>query len=124
MLRRSVRCKTSFQSTPGFGRCSLWQYNHEGACDGPSKRRAHVLLRVPNVTLGAEIGGAEIGPDNLRDNGFNDFEKTAQRRQCGHRQPCPPLFTRMHGAYQQFAHWIKQEEAKTEMNDAVVMIPV
>src|SRR6266487_1274139 len=37
----------------------------------------HVLLGVPNVALRAEIGGAEIGPNNLGNDRFQYFEKTA-----------------------------------------------
>src|SRR5207249_11890617 len=37
----------------------------------------HVLLSVPNVAMRAEIGGAEIGPNNLGNDRFQYFEKTA-----------------------------------------------
>jgi len=41
----------------------------------PTNAACHVFLCVPNVTLRTEISGVEIGSNNSRDDGLNDFEK-------------------------------------------------
>ncbi len=47
----------------------------------PDKCRGHVLLGIPDIALRAEIGCAEIWPNDLRDDRFQYFEKllNAQR---------------------------------------------
>src|ERR671923_214855 len=68
-------------------------------------------------------GIPRFGPDDLRHDRFNDFEKTAQRGQRDNCQPNSPLSPGMPGTHQHFAHRIKQEKSETKMNDAIIMIP-
>jgi len=72
--------------------------------------------------LRPEISRAEIWPDNLGNDAFEDFEKTTECAKGCRRQPWSPGFFDPSGTNQQLAHRIDQQKPKREMDHAIVMI--
>jgi len=48
--------------------------------DRTAERKEHVLLRIPFVALGTQIGRAESGTDDHRDRAFHGLVKAVERQ--------------------------------------------
>ena len=54
--------------------------------DGAEKGHEGVFLCIPDIALGAEVGGAEFGTDDFRDDGLDDFVEVAERQYQRYRE--------------------------------------
>src|ERR1044071_10246071 len=95
-----------------------------GSENSPDDCRGHILLGVPNVALSSEISRAEVRMNNLGDDCFKDFKKTAQGDDGGESEPWQPGKVDSRSALQEFLDWINQQESEAEMNYPVIVIAV
>lgn len=82
-----------------------------------------VLLGIPDITLGAEEGGARLRVDEHRDPPLERFVDDATRRNIGDAEPCSCNRTEpWHAPERQFVQWAQKQEAEGEVDESVVMV--
>ena len=88
---------------------------------GRHDSQPHVFLRIPNVALQSQIGGAEIGIDDHHNERLQDLEKTTERDDDRRRQNPRPEPRFPGDAHEYFLYGV-HHDAEGEVHEAVEMV--
>ena len=77
---------------------------------------------IPLIPLRSQVGSTELRADQHGDDSFQYLIKNAESHDHRHRQKVSPLLLHLRASQQDLIKRLSDQQAETEMNDAVVVV--
>jgi hypothetical protein len=97
---------------------------HDHRDDRSERRERHVLLRVPRITLRAQVGGAQVAAERGRGAPLDQLVEHRRRHDDVERQVVAPEAAHVGDAQEDLARRIREEQPVAEVDEPVVVVPL